>query len=239
MAFEMSEHCGHRLYQIEYMRQHVLAGLGVPNNTIPCPNGACIHLGQPLHPCPRCVAGQTITIEAVEARLRDASGPSVDQPAQQAPTVQSLEARLRASSGPSHSQLAPRVPTWQEAQAENYLREERAFAVLDDEYDRIMADLRLREEQSRKIQEAEESSRRVVAGFDGKHSISNGFSGTTQTTELVPFVQGAGRSIIARHSRTHRYRDETRERRHPPSNLSQMVIAEEEEDVANGSNGDN
>lgn len=239
MAFEMSEHCGHRLYQIEYRRQHVLAGLGIPNNTIPCPNGACINLAQPPHPCPRCAACQALTIDAVEARLRDVSGPIVKQPAQQAPTVQSLETRLRAINGPSHSQPAARIPTWQEAQAEIYLREERAFALLDDEYDRITADLALREEQSRRIQEAEESSRRLLAGTDDQSTQPNDVNITTHTAELGSLVQGAGRPIIDRHARTHRYRDEARGRRRFPSSLSQVVIAEEEEDVANERNGSN
>lgn len=119
------------------------------------------------------------------------------------------------------------------------MREERAFAVLDDEDDGVMADLRLREEQSRRIQEAEESSRPLLAGTDSQLNQPNDSSITTQTAEIVPFVQGAGRSIIDRHSRTHRYRDEARERRHFPSTLSQVVIAEEEEDVAEGNNGDN
>lgn len=264
-AFGLSETCDHGLQQIEYVRQHVLAGLGVPQNTIDCPIRACINLGQPPRPCRTCVAAQTITVDVVEARLRHVSAPSIGQPVQQAsttqsvetrlhtvnepnisqsvqhaPTTQPVEARLHTVSEPSNGQAAPRTPTRQEAQAEIYLRQERAFALLDDEYDRIMADLRLREEQARRIQEAEESSRRLPAGISNQLHQLNGLTLNLRTAEIGPVIHGAGRVVVDRRSRAQRYRDEARERRNHPSGLSQMVIAdeEEEEEVADVRNGD-
>ena len=261
---------------MEYWRQHVIAGLGVPDlDTMKCVDEAFVNLGPTPYPCPRCAAEQPTTVDAAEARLRDVSGPSVSQPARQAVTLQSVEARLRTVSGPSgnqpiqqdltrqsvearlrsgnqrvqqdstlqsvearlrtvsglsNSQVAPQAPTWQEAQAEIYLREERAYALLDDEYERIMADLRLREEQARRIQEAEDQSRTLSAGTSTQANQPNESSFNQQTGEVGSLIQGAGRDIPDRRSRTQRYRDEARERRNRPSGLSQVVIAEEEEE---------
>ena len=216
---------------MEYMRQHITAGLGIPHlDRINCTGGALIDLGPPPYHCPRCVAAQPITVDTVEARLRNVSGSSASQPAQQALTWQSMEARLRTVSGPTNIQPAPQAPTLQEAQAEIYLREERAFAVLDDEYDRIMADLRLKEEQAQRIQAAEEQSRRRLARILAQQNQLNGLSFTPQIAAYGSFTQGAGRWLPDRRPLPLRYRDEARERRHRPSTLSQVVIPEEEDE---------
>lgn len=223
--------CEQGLLRIEYMRQHITAGLGIPHlDRINCAGAALINLGPPSYHCPRCVAAQPITVDAVEARLRDVSGSSASQPAQQALTWQSVEARLRTVSGPTNIQPTPQAPTWQEAQAEIYLREERAFALLDDEYDRIMADLHLKEMQAQRIQEAEEQSSPRLARILAQQNQLNGLSFTPQIAEHGSFIQGAGRWIPDRRPISQRYRDEVRERRHRPSTLSQVVIPEEEDE---------
>lgn len=257
--------CGHGLLQIEYMRQHLIAGLGIPRvDTSCCVNRVIVNLGQPPFAFPYCVPQQTITVDAVEARLRAVSGANVHQPARQAPSSPSVEARLRAMSGPSSSlpvsqdpsgqsaearlppvsepsnnQPAPQPPTWQEAQAEIYLREERAFALLDDEYGRIMADLCLREEQERRIQEAEEASKRLKSEAPSQPNQPGGFSLNARTAERGSSVHSAGRWITSRRSRSQRYRDEIRARRNRPSGLSQVIMAEKENEVMSGRNEDN
>ena len=207
--------CEQGLYRIEYLRQQLKAGGELPGtDELECSNWAVHTIGDPQHPCPQCIAGEAVTLELVEARLRSVSGPRGNGPEQGGRTQE-------------------------QAQAEAYLREERAFALLDDEYERISGNLRIMEEQGRRIQDAEETTRDLPPGTPNHPSQLDTFSFNPQTAEHGSFIPGAGRWLPDRRSMSQRYRDGQlqQQRRNRPSGLSQVITADDVGSLADLRNG--